>query len=325
MKFNVKYTKFGNQFFFISNLAEWHFSCRTHYNEEWLKKTGPLNKEEKEALQDISKILKKYGFEQYLGKYFFIENNKDVWGKVKKYITDKEYKKTREVFDVLENRFEKIWDPSILKDNIKIFKKESGRFYYKKIDEYLKNFFGKYDRKKKINIFLLRHPIDNWYVAGGANLGGKGITLECNQLIYPKDASVEVALATAYHEFIHMAYQKKIEKIIDKIVKNEQKNIFLTQPRSLKKIIIELIINSFFPRGYLANKYLHYQPYKNIERNLEKYKNSFYLFRNGKGGNFNEWRYYIIYQLYPLIKIYMENKKKIDKEYINSIISYLKK
>jgi len=64
MKFKIKYTKLGNQFFFISNLTNWHFSCEKEYNEIWFKKIGNLNEEEKKVLKQFAKILNKYGFKK---------------------------------------------------------------------------------------------------------------------------------------------------------------------------------------------------------------------------------------------------------------------
>jgi len=47
MKFKVTSSKIGNFFFFITNLSEWHYSCRKSYNEEWVKILGDLTKKEK--------------------------------------------------------------------------------------------------------------------------------------------------------------------------------------------------------------------------------------------------------------------------------------
>lgn len=323
MKFNLKYTKLGNQFFFISNLSEWHFSCRKNYNIEWIKNTGELLEEEKKGLNEFKKIISKYKFANYLGIYFIVNDDEIAWKELRKKIDVDDYQKIQNIFNVFEKRFKKIWKPKTLENNIKMFKKEMKRNCYIKIDEYLDNFFGSYNRKFKLNIYLLKHPVENWYLAGGANLGNKGITLECNKLIYPKHESVELALAVSYHELIHLVYQKKIEKILNNIhfLKNNKMNII--NGRSLKEIIIEIVINSLFPKGYLANKYLHYQPYKNIENRIKRYEDSFNEFKKGNKINFNDLFYYVIYEINSLTKDYIENKKRIDKKYIEAILKYL--
>ncbi len=327
MKFSVKYTKLGNQFFFISNLAEWHFSCRPRYNKEWLKKIGKLNKKEKNALNKFKKILKKYNFSHYLGIPFITENDENVWPAVQKWVKPNEYKTIRNASDIFEEKFKKIWKPQILNNNIKSFKKELGRNCYKEIDKHLTFFWGKYDtdKIKNVNIFLIKHPLENRIINGGANLNGKGITIECNKLIYPKHISVEMAAAVLYHEFIHMAYQKILDKKVNIIISNNKKNkVPIIQNRSLKEITTELIITSLFPEGYLADKYLHYRPYKNIKSKIEEYETVFNLFKKGEKVNFYKLQYYIAYKLYPLAKEYIENKKRIDKRYIKEVLGYLK-
>lgn len=326
MIFDVKYTRLGNKFFFISNLSEWHFSCRKNYNIVWINKIKNFSSEEQFCLKDISDILKKYNFSKYIGKIFILEKEpENVWKKLKKTVNKNEFEKIKNIFDIFEEKFKKNWNEKLLENNIKTFNKELNRNCYNKIDNYLNTFLGEFKKNKvnKINIYLLKHPVQNWYIAGGANLGDKGITLECNRLIYPRHESVELAAAVSYHELIHVFYQKKIEKIINNVslFKNNKTRIIVG--RSLKEIIIEIVINSLFPKGYLANKYLHYQPYKNMEKLIKRYEESFNKFKKGNNINFNDLFYYIVYKLFPLTKNYIENRKKIDKKYIETILKYL--
>ncbi|MCR4276747.1 MAG: hypothetical protein NUV87_01310, partial [Candidatus Roizmanbacteria bacterium] len=83
MKFNVTFSKIGNFFFFITNLSEWHYSCRKNYNEEWIKILGNLTKQEKGNLRQVTRIMTAYGFKQikpgiltYLGESFITSKNK---------------------------------------------------------------------------------------------------------------------------------------------------------------------------------------------------------------------------------------------------------
>src|SRR3989344_542952 len=62
MKFIFKISRLDNFYFFVSNLTEFHFSCRKHFNIDWISATGPLNQEEKKAINDVNAIFKKYGF-----------------------------------------------------------------------------------------------------------------------------------------------------------------------------------------------------------------------------------------------------------------------
>jgi len=59
MKFRFIISKWGNFYFFIQNLSEWHFSCRKKYNALWQKELGSLSLEEKQTL----KVFKKNSFQ----------------------------------------------------------------------------------------------------------------------------------------------------------------------------------------------------------------------------------------------------------------------
>lgn len=331
MKFNIKYTKLGNFFFFVSNLSEWHFSCRKQYNQKWLKNEKPMTAEKKKGLSYFSRTMKKYNFRQYLGAPFLVEDSeKKAWGKIKNIVTKKEYEKIQSIFEVFAPRFDKIWnkDKKILDNNVKVFSKENRRPCYGKIDKTLQEFFGQKisEKFKKTNVYLIKHPLENWRIAGGANLQSRGITLECNQLVY-KDASSELALAVSYHEFIHLVFQNKFKKIINRAIADVgEKNILSFFGRAIDEFIMEIVINALFPRGYLANKYLHYRPFENnFKKNHEKYKLAYDLFKQNKQANFLDVIYCIVYYLYPLTEEYIESRKKIDIDYVMRIIDFLKK
>ncbi|MBU1557460.1 hypothetical protein KKC45_00670, partial [Patescibacteria group bacterium] len=102
MQFNIKYNRIGNKFFFISNLSEWHFSCRDYYNEIWLNEVGPLTREEKDSLFEIREILQKYDFNKYLGLFFMTSNENTVWSLLKKHIEEEEVHILKKVFKVFE-------------------------------------------------------------------------------------------------------------------------------------------------------------------------------------------------------------------------------
>jgi hypothetical protein len=94
MKFEIIIPKIGNKFHLISNLAEWHFSCRRYDNRVWLKESGKLTKKEKNTLKDFTKILQKYHFgEKYLGIPFIRTKENLVWDRVKNGCLQKNMKK----------------------------------------------------------------------------------------------------------------------------------------------------------------------------------------------------------------------------------------
>src|SRR4030042_1408752 len=127
MKFKLIISKQANLFFFISNFAEWHFSCRLNYNEKWIKQTSPLNDKEKNILQILKTIFQKYNFNQYLGK-FFINTDKVAknWSDLKKNLLPDEYNNIKTAFKIFLPKFNKIWkaNQQTLKINKKILENE---------------------------------------------------------------------------------------------------------------------------------------------------------------------------------------------------------
>jgi len=325
MNLNIKYTELGNKFFFISNLAEWHFSCRERYNLIWLKKTGKFSKKESSILKLFGNILKKYDFKKYLGHYFIVEKNKNkAWKKIMRNTTKKEFKIISEVFDIFGKRFEKVWKTEILEKNSEILKKELKRNKYKKIQTDLDSFFGKPSKiLKSIDIFLLKHPEKNTYLAGGANLGGKGLTIECNEISYPINEFVERTMAVIYHELIHILYGKNIRKIIRKtLLKAKINEDRKKMGRPIKDIMEEIIICTVFPSGFLSEKYFSYGPYKIIENNYKNIDDTY--LKQIKSDGFNKMRNYLVYKLYPVVKKYIKNRKKIDLKFIENVLEELK-
>jgi hypothetical protein len=64
MKIVCKVSKSANEFFYISTLAAWHYSCRKDIRDAWLRRTGALTPEEEKALTSFSELMQvKYGFQ----------------------------------------------------------------------------------------------------------------------------------------------------------------------------------------------------------------------------------------------------------------------
>jgi len=83
MKFKFIISKWGNFYFFVQNLSEWHFSCRKNYNVLWQKELGILSPKEKKALKVFKKIRSNFPS----GKTFFEQaffTKKNPWNDIKK-------------------------------------------------------------------------------------------------------------------------------------------------------------------------------------------------------------------------------------------------
>jgi len=339
MKFDVKYTKLGNQFFFISNLTEWHFSYRKDYNDIWLSKTGPLDKKEKVALREFKKIIKKYGFiyrknkSVYLGKIFYTHREKVIWQKLKSFVNKDEFDKIKNIFEIFTPRFEKIWKFYELHfKRLNVIKKSLNLKRNKELFNKLEFIINRKRKINKINVVMLFSPHGaNATGAGGANLGEKYVTLEVPDLklnSWQTDYSVGVLA----HEIGHILFNKnKYRNIITKLIKKERltekKYNNLDPKRPLSEIIEEIILESLVPFGALAQKYYKYKPIHNFFSDLYilNVGETFIKFKKNKKIPLRKWRKCLVWYIYPLMSYYVKNDKKIDEDLIKNILFLIKK
>lgn len=318
MRFRVSFTKLGNQFSFISNLTEWHFSCEKEYNKVWLEKTGALNDKEKEALKQFRKILKRYGFKKekdkvtWVGTPFIIFSERKAWQKVKERMGEKEDREIKKIFNLFEPRFGKIWKKEVLKlKRAKELLKRELMLKSKKIDKTLSalsKFYNQTLPKRIINVYLLAIPSKSSGIGGSAVLGEKGIILEIKDL---KD--LQDYILVLIHEMGHAFLEKtSIEKIKAVIAKVKFPPNELTRKRGKVGLINELILCSLVPDGYLAEKYFGI-----VIQKPEKIKASH-----------KDWKSllkFTTFYLRPLAQRYIEAKKPLDKEYVMTTIKLIKK
>lgn len=330
MNISFKISKLATQYFFISNLTEWHFSCRHSYNLSWLEQTGPLNKEEKKALLEIKKIIKS---KLHYGRQFFIYPPKKAWEIIKEDLNREDYLKFRNAFALFDYRFEKIWNKIELerwaKDLQKCFYSDG---YQNLLIDLGKLFSFNNSNLEGLIVYILPCPIKDRHPAGGANLDSKAITLEVP--IYNDEKwFLEAGLAIIAHEIAHIMFDNsKLKKIIDKIDKNIKKyklgDINLIKPeRTIKGLLKEILIGIFVPAGYLAQKYLReYSPltkttyFTNIDKSFEKFSK----FKKGNYVNFRNIEPYFIWHLYPVAAYYIKEGKYLNKRFIELILEYFK-
>ncbi len=330
MKFKFIISKWANFYFFISNLTEWHFSCRKDYNLIWLKETGPLAEKEIISLSEFKKILLKYKFDP--AKIFYIYNEKENWRRLKKFLEKSELEKIKLIFEILKPRFELIWEKSEkqLNKRVKLFELLLNETEYQNLLSNLSLFFNKKNLIKEINITALASPLGGEAItaAGGANIDNKHITLEIPDLKI-NSWELEYSFGIIAHEIAHILFKRLNDiKIINEIIlklkipKKIPKN--LTPQYSTVEFMAELIIELLVPFGYLSQKYFKNKPINivfskaNLKNIGENYKN----FKNNKMASSIKLRKLIVWQLYPLISFYIESNKKIDKNIIKKFLEF---
>ena len=320
MKFQIEISKIFNKFHFISNLTEWHFSCRRNCNKRWLELTGPLNKQEKESLKKFTKILNKYNFgERFIGKSFVAKNEKDAWKNLKIQLTKKEFSELEDIFSVFDGRFEKLWkkEKKNLYNGKQIFKRRLSNKKIIKIIRAVSVFLKCEKLPRLIMIYpLWGHPNS---IGGGANIGKEKITIEyCN---LKESNQLNNIVTIILHETFHVMakksryYEKNIDRVSALINKRSNKTV---KGKGINGYIIanEAVINSLLPYGYLK-KYLFgvsdEELLKVIDERIKKAKSDYY-----------KWTCFATKNLYYLTKKYFENKKPIDKYFFDQVIDTFK-
>lgn len=323
MKFKVKYTKLGNHFFFISNLTEWHFSCKKKYNQEWLKKTGPLIPEEKKALMKFARILKKYGFKKkknknlYLGIPFISSSQKTGWQRVKNWVNKKEYLEIKNIFEIFQKRFNKIWeeDKEKLRETAPVFEAKLNSKRNRSLLQTLANLYQtNLPLNKRVNIYLLSGP-RNASPTGMAEFGGRGISITITDPKY-----LTQSLLIILHETVHFLFEKDFRKKIRKLLPYLKIHPHpLIKTYSKTTIVSELILDTFLPSGYLAQIYYKIDVLKRNRENL-------IFFKQKRGAlKFYALRNFVVLDLYKLTKNYVESKKPLDEFYIRSAVKAINK
>lgn len=338
MKFEFKISKLANQFFFISNLSEWHFSCRPSYNKKWLKITGPLSKAEKNALAEFKKIITKYGFtrkrekdkSKYLGQIFFLYSKKESWEKLGKFVKKTEFKKIKEIFKILQPRFNKIWNDrfeKILIVQVKYLKNYLNNPKNNRLFDDLKKILGNEKSPQEFTVIAIASPLkgDGITAAGGANIGDKHITLEI-PILKNNSWEFEYSIGILAHEIGHIFLRKSkhittILNAIKKLGLPKQLSSSIQPIYSTLEFITELIIESLAPYGYLSQKYFKFKPLNIIfsKPNLKVLGENLQNFKKGKMISGLRLRKLLVWQLYPLVIFYTESQKKIDKNFISEI------
>ena len=332
MKFNFIVSKWANFYFFVSNLSEWHFSCRKDYNEIWLKQDGQFKEKEITSLNEFKKILLKYKFN--LGKIFYIYNEKKAWTKLKKLIKKSEFEKIKLAFEILEPRFQLIWKGSKkqLNKRVKLFKLLLNKTECKDLLNNLCLFFNNKKLNDEINIIAIASPLGGEAItaAGGANINNKHITLEIPDLKI-NSWELEYSFGIIAHEIAHILFKKLNDvKIINEVIselkapKKMPKNLIPKQ--STMEFMIELIIESLVPLGYLSKKYFKkFDPIKISfsKSNLKVLAENFLNYKQNKLSSTHRLRKFLIWQLYPLIIYQIESKKNLDKDFIKKTICFV--
>lgn len=314
MIIKYKISKTANFWHFVSNLVSWHDSVRLYYRDYWLDQTGPLTQIEEKYLEKLKIFFSRYTYgKNYWGQVLLLGNDNN-WEKTRQSFTASEVTLLTKASEVFYPRFKKIWD--IDQHLLQIWKtrlgKTSQKFVTESLIQDLNIFFNFKQPQKKMTVFLLMCEKRNDPAGGGANLGKGYLTLEVSRADYD---AIRPAWLLFWHELTHnlwqegsSTYQKLRRNLSDQIKSEGMEGKILQIP--ISRIINEVVVDSLFPKGYLAKKHFDF-PIESI----------FNRFGEGEEKQFKveDWHYYFAYFLKDLAKDYIENAKPIDTEFFQEI------
>lgn len=339
MQIKFKVSKIANQFFFISNLSEWHFSCREEYNKVWIATLGSLSVKEKEALKKFKTILAKYSFtfkgnkSMYLGRPFLSYSEKRAWEEIRKIVKRVEFEEIKKTFEIFHMRFVKIWNSD--SKRILLTQSKNLQNYFKspkaegvQIINDLNKVLGGKRKVKNIEVILLASPLKGRDItaAGSANIGNKRITLEMPNL-KPKSWEFEYSIGILAHEIGHVIFnenrgREKIQKVLQKLKLPSFVPDNIHPRHSTLEFINETIIELLVPGGYLSQKYFKiYVPFKYgfSKNNLRTLGEDLTKLAKKKRVSGHRLRKFLVWQAYPMTIFYVESGRAIDELFIKNL------
>jgi len=310
MNLEFKVSKPANFFFFIDSFSEWNIYYRKKYNDEWIKQFGKLTNKEKIALENFKVIMQnheKTGISKKIRRCFYQKSEyiKISFKKLEKILNSKEIEMVKETFNILQPRFEKIWNSnlSIINYNKEILSSGYKKIYKEINSAYskLESFYG--DESKKVylcNVYLIISPN-----RGGKAIRRSSISIETEKLD-PKDKYLFARLwFSIMHEMVHARFEnKKYKNWLKKFIeKKTLKKSELMKNRSPKEVLREVITD-------LTKVALYHILDKEGRIKIERIRNKKEVL------DLNTMEILIRKELGPFIKKYFINKKKIDNDFL---------
>jgi hypothetical protein len=293
MKFYISVDKLSVFYFFIQNLAEWHFSNQRDYNTLWRKELGQFSPDEESAIKRFKEIHLRYSFGKlYLGKYFFLET--DPWTILRQNLPKEDFAKLENIFSLLAGKFDLFWSKEIVYLNRwqkELDRNLNGFQLTKSIIDILKIIFNtSVENDAEVKIHLLSSSTN--HTGGGASIGSHNITVEASRYSLK---NVNHVIGIIWHETIHACFQNQyFFPLILERFSRDQKKIDL---------INEITIGSLFPRGILGMRLLKNRPVQTLLDGVTAEQTI---------------------KLLNLTKEYVNNPKPFDETYIQSVAEILK-
>lgn len=321
--FNLQYTftEQANKFHTLTNLTNWHFSSRKDLNEYLIGKYGSLSKSQKEALVNFKNLLgKKASGSDFIGNIFFEEGFKFEYCEFERILSKKQFEELVAIFDSLDPWWQEVWAEE--KNKLGVWK---GKLEQKETHEQnlniiadLETFYSHNPNNTQTVFLLISAPHK---AGGGVNVGKDKITLECGGFLI--DENLGKVLGVLWHEVGHIFSKHFVGNVLNPYLR-ETKMSFLDNSKLMKitggfrvsNYFREAIVYCLFSSGYLGEKYFG----KNIDKSYE----AIFEKKISKAPLRWKWSVLVRHNLSSIAGKYIEQGKKIDKQFLSEVETTLK-
>lgn len=290
---------------------------------------GALNTNEKKAIKKLEKILFKYqkNSGKWLHNIFYVyDNEQKIWNWIKKNYTKEEFNDLKEVFNVTQGKFDKLWQ-KIDVQQVKDFCERLKRDYNQGMFSDISKFIG-FKNSDKLIINIAVCPIVLGMGIAGHAWGNKDaiINIEFSMTDIKENNILEIALLLS-HEIFHIVFSRaKCFRIfkeeitkngIDKIMENSLILAdFYDRPFVLvEEAIVMTFSDMFYQRiKYSRAKRLLYLITKLLDKNGESVIKKQII--KGKRIGRDDVLIYLGYKVFPVALDYIYKNKPIDRDLI---------
>lgn len=288
IKFNIIVSRWANFYFFVKNVAECFVNDKKDYINLWKKELGEFSSEEKTALKEFKEVRVKYkSFKSVFEQAFFVAQN--PLEELRNVLSAEEYTPVQKVFSILENKFNLLWNkdlPLLEEWQKELGSKINDSLLVEPVVTTLSAVFNSPSSKSEVEIYLLFSAPG--YTGGGANIDDKSISVEISRYAI---AGINHALGIIWHEVSHLCFEKKY--FVPLLV-----NYFKEDNQSIS-LAIELTQSALLPNGILGQCLLNSPKSKILNTKIPQEYNDILLDTMSK---------------------YVEEKRMLDKEYIETIL-----
>lgn len=319
----------ANQFFFLLNMSEWHFSCRSNYNAQW-RSTVTLSDKQENALKDLRQLFQKYPFQ--LHNCFFNEHEHDPWHCVQEIVDHSEYEDLVHAFELFTPTYQVLWQtykPQLETWQTRLQRYADDTAFQKRLKN-IATALKSIENREYFTVSLIMHPETGARPAGGANAGEATTTLEIPTNSDIERYHIEHALCVLTHEIAHLFFDHSpmpeyIQHIVAAHSLTEEHLRNITPQRTPTETLKELLLEQCAPYGYFCEQLNEqFSPAAHIAPRLYKARDSMTAFASGEEtAPWHSIARYITWQMYPLVARYYHANTPFDNKLLERLIAYL--